>query len=146
MHAINGFREGMMTDLKAMRALVAEAYEARGHGNIDGVMSAFHADALFQIVGDKKVLPIAEAFRGHANVREAMNQFIASFEFIGREIISIIAEGDRAAVHSRLTIRFTPKNMTVTTEVVDLFKFKDGKILELTEFADTALIKELLSS
>ena len=46
-------------------------------------------------------------------------------------------------MHSRLTVRFVPKDLTFTTDVTDLFRFKDGKIIELVEFADTALIKHV---
>jgi ketosteroid isomerase-like protein len=132
-----------MADREVMRALIEQTYADRGKGDINGVMAAFHADALFELVGEQKVLAIAGAVRGQTMVREAMASFIANFEFIERRIISIIADDDRAAVHSRLKIRFTPKDLTFSTEVVDLFKFKEGKILELVEFADTALIKDI---
>jgi ketosteroid isomerase-like protein len=132
-----------MADRETMRKLVEQAYADRGSGNIEGLMSAFHADAVFELAGDKKVLALAGAVRSHPNVREAMTGFIGAFEFIKRDIISFIAEGDRAAVHSRLTIRFAPKDMTFTTELTDLFKFQDGKVIELVEFADTALMKEI---
>jgi len=134
-----------MTDLKAMQALVERAYEARGRGDIDGLMSAFHADAVFRFIGDEKLLEMAGAIHGHPNIREAMTGLIANFDFIDRHIISMIADGDRAAVHSRVKIRFAPKDLTFDTEITDLFKFQDGKVIELAEFADTALIKELLA-
>jgi ketosteroid isomerase-like protein len=54
-------------------------------------------------------------------------------------------DGDRAAVHSRFDVTFIPKNSTFTNEVLDLFKFADDKIIELLEFADTALIKDVTS-
>ena len=75
-----------------------------------------------------------------------MTGFIASFEFIKRDIISMIVDGDRAAVRCRLTVRFVPNDKTFTTELVDLFKIQDGKIIELVEFADTALIKEITAT
>jgi ketosteroid isomerase-like protein len=74
-----------------------------------------------------------------------MTEFIASFEFVSREILSMIVEGDNASVHSRLEVRFVPKDKKFTTEVVDLIKFQDEKIVELVEFADTALIKDIVS-
>ena len=132
-----------MTDRETMRKLIEQAYAERASGNLEGVMAAFHADAVFELVGDNKVLALAGAVRGHPNVREAITGFIGAFEFIKRDIISFIADGDRAAVHSRLTIRFVPRDITFTTELTDLFRFQDGKIAELVEFADTALLKEL---
>ena len=132
-----------MADREAMRKFVEQAYADRDGGHIDGLMTAFHADAVFELMGEKTVLPLAGAVRSHPNVREAMTGFIGTFQFIKREIISFIADGDRAAVHSRLTVRLLPKGEPFTTEITDLFKFQDGKIVELVEFADTALIKEM---
>ena len=134
-----------MTDREAMRKLVEQAYAERASGNLEGVMAAFHPDAVFELVGDNKILPLAGEVRGHPNVREAMVGFIDAFKFLKRDIIAFIAEGDRAAVHSRLEIRFAKTNVTFKTDVTDLFKFRDGKIIELVEFADTALIKDITS-
>ena len=70
---------------------------------------------------------------------------VVTFEFAHREILGMIIEGDDACVRSRLRIRYVPKNESFTSDVVDLFKFKDGKIAELVEFADTALVKQITS-
>jgi ketosteroid isomerase-like protein len=132
-----------MTDRDTVRKLIEEAYAARTRGDIDGVMTAFHADGVFCLAGDPKALALAGTVEGHSNVREAMSGFIASFEFIERDILSMIIEGDRAAVHSRLKMRAAATDRTFTTELVDLFKVEDGKVAMLMEFADTALIKEV---
>ncbi len=55
-------------------------------------------------------------------------------------------DGEQAAVHSRVKITFIPGDKTFTTDILDSFLFKDGKIVKLVEFADTALIKQLLSA
>ena len=132
-----------MADRETIRRLIEEAYAARSSGDIKGVMAGYHADGTFELAGEKRTLALAGAVEGHANVQEAMTGFIANFEFIKRDIICMIIDGDRAAVQSRLRIRWVKTDTTVTTDLVDLFKFKDGKIVELVEFADTALIKEL---
>jgi ketosteroid isomerase-like protein len=41
-------------------------------------------------------------------------------------------------------MRFIPKDRTVTTDILDLWKFENGKVVELVEFADTALINHLM--
>lgn len=132
-----------MTDRDTIRKLIEQAYAARGDGDIKGVMAGYHADGVFELAGDKNALPLAGVVKGHADVHQAMAGFIAAFEFIKRDIVSMLIDGDRAAVHSRLEIRLIPKDVTVTTELVDMFRFRDGKIVELVEFADTALIKQL---
>ena len=135
-----------MADRETVRKLIEQAYAARDKGDVDGVMTAFHADAVFCLAGERRTLELAGAVAGHSSVREAMCGFIAAFEFIKRDILSMIIDGDRAAVHSRLKIRATAKDVTFTTELVDLFKIEDGKVMMLTEFADTALIKEVTTA
>jgi ketosteroid isomerase-like protein len=134
-----------MTDREATRALIVGAYAARDRGDVEGLMSAFHPDAVFQLMGAKTALEVAGAVRGHTNVRASLGGFIEAFKFDKREIISFVIDGERAAVHSRFDATFIPKNRTFMNEVLDLFKFADGKIIELLEFADTALIKDVIS-
>jgi ketosteroid isomerase-like protein len=128
-------------DRNSMRALVEKAYAARDGGNVMGVVTAFHDDGVFHLAGDSKAFVLAGAIEGRPSLEQAMTQFTNNFTFSGRKILSFVAEGDRAAVHSRLTV--THKNGTFETDILDLFTFKDGKVSELIEFADTAMIKHV---
>jgi ketosteroid isomerase-like protein len=125
--------------------LIRQAYAARGKGDLEDLMAAFHSEAVFALIGDKNTLEVAGSIRGHRSVREAMEGFIATFQFSERQILSELVDGERAAVHSRFVVRYSPTNAMRTTEVMDLFKFQDGKIVELLEFADTAMIKDMMS-
>jgi ketosteroid isomerase-like protein len=134
-----------MGSREAMREVIQEVYAARGRGDLEGLMSGFHPDAVFTLVGDKAALDVAGSVRGHHSVMETLGGFIANFDFVERKILGELIEGDRAAVHSRLVVRYNPTNATRTTECLDLLRFQDGKIIELIEFADTALIKDMMS-
>jgi ketosteroid isomerase-like protein len=135
-----------MASREAMIEAINRAYDARARSDMDAVMAAFHADAVFELKGNKEVLEVAGASQGHPDVRAAMTGLIENFEFIKRDIVTETVEGDRVIVHSRVKIRFVPKDVVFTTELLDTFRFKDGKIIELIEFADTALLKSLVTS
>jgi ketosteroid isomerase-like protein len=126
---------------ESMRALVEKAYAERDSGNVMGVVKAFHDDGVFHLAGDSKAFVLAGAIEGHPSLEQAMTQFTRDFTFSGRKILSFVADGDRAAVHSRLTVKH--KNGAFDTDILDLFTFKDGKVSELIEFADTAMIKHV---
>ena len=130
-------------DSEAKRRLVEEAYAARAKGDIKKILAAFQPNGAFQLAGDTNTLNVLGAVEGHPQLEAVLTGLVKDYEFIKRDILSFTAEGDRAAVHSRLTIRFVPKNKTFSTELVDLFTFKDGKIASLVEFLDTALIASL---
>jgi len=135
-----------MASREAMIDTIYRAYDARDKGDIEGLMAAFHPNAVFEIKGEKDILQIAGPVQGHPSVRAAMTGFIETFEFMKRDIIDAMAEGDRIAIHSRLKVRFIRGDVVVTTDVLDKFKFEDGKIIELVEFADTALIKSFVNA
>jgi ketosteroid isomerase-like protein len=131
---------------EAILEVIKRAYEARGRGDLEGLMQAFHRDAVFTLIGDKKALDVTGTFHGHDQVREALRDFISSFDFLDRLILSDVIEGDRAAVHSCIVVRYGPTKETWTADCLDLFTFKDGKVIELVEFADTAQIRDVISS
>jgi ketosteroid isomerase-like protein len=134
-----------MGNREAMLKVTRRAYDARGKGELDGLVAAFHPDAVFTLVGDKRALEVTGSVHGHRDLRETFGGFIATFDFVERKILSEVIEGDRAAVHSRLVVRYKPTGEIRATDVVDLLKFQDGKIIELIEFADTALIRDMIS-
>jgi ketosteroid isomerase-like protein len=135
-----------MTSRDEMLETIMQAYKAREEGNIEGLMAAFHPNAVFDLKGDKRNLEVAGTVEGHSNVRAALSHFIEVFQFKKRDILDIIVDGDRAAVHSRLEVSFVPNNKSFTSDVLDIFRFDGGKIIKLEEFTDTALIKAVVTS
>jgi ketosteroid isomerase-like protein len=133
-----------MLDREQIKGLIDQAYRARDAQDIDGTMAVFHPEAQFQLAGSDEHSKAAIAVRGHHEFREALVGLVAAFQFVERTRLRILIDGDHAAVHSRVRLRFIPKNLTVTTDILDLFRVADGKIIELIEFVDTALVNELM--
>ena len=133
-----GSREDMLD-------VIRRAYAARGAGDVKGLVAAFHPEGSFSLVGDKSALHLTGSVQGHPTLLAAFGQFIDNFDFQKREILAELVDGDRVAVHSRMVIRFNPSGKVFSTEILDLFRFQDGNIIDLTEFADTALVKAIVS-
>jgi ketosteroid isomerase-like protein len=133
-----------MTDREAIKAMIGRTYEARRTNDLEGLLALFHPEARFELAGSKQHTQAVGAAQGHQELRMMLASLIAAFQFVGRDIIATVIEGNQAAVHSRVTVRFIPKDQTVTTDLLDLWKFQDGKIVELVEFADTALVNHLM--
>ena len=95
-----------MGNREAMLELIGRAYAARGRGDLDELMTAFHPKAAFTLAGDKRTLEVTGTVQGHRSLRETLAGFIATFDFVQREILSEVIEEDRAAVHSRLVVRY----------------------------------------
>jgi uncharacterized protein (TIGR02246 family) len=133
-----------MTDRETIQALINQGYDARKTGDVEGIMALFHPDGKFELAGSKTHTAAAGIAQGHTALRTTLTGLTSAFEFVQRDFINIVIDGERAAVHSRVKLRFIPKDRTVTTDLLDLWKFENGKVVELVEFADTAMINDLM--
>ncbi len=124
---------------------IRRAYAARDRGALDDLMAEFDPEAVFTLAGDEGCEGVAGSACGVPQVRERMAQLIDTFQFRERRVLTELVDGDRAAVHSRVTVRCAPKNVEQETEILDLFRLRDGKVIELIEFADTAVAAKMLS-
>ncbi|XUM19948.1 nuclear transport factor 2 family protein [Bradyrhizobium oligotrophicum S58] len=134
-----------MEDREVLLKQVRRAYKARDTGALEDMMAECHPDVVFTLAGDRNATQVLGSMCGHPQVKDALAKLIDTFEFAHRNILTELVDNDRVAVRSRLTVRSCPTNMTRETEILDLFRIQDGKIVELIEFADTALIQAMVS-
>ncbi|MEW6147582.1 MAG: nuclear transport factor 2 family protein [Bradyrhizobium sp.] len=127
-----------------MLAVIRAGYAARDGGDTDSLVTAFHPEGAFTLMGDKSALELTGRMEGHPTLRDAFKKLTDDFRFEGREFLAELVDGDRVAIHSRVDVRYVPSGQTTRTEILDLFRIQDGKIVELIEFADTAQIKAMI--
>jgi hypothetical protein len=88
-------------DRDATKALLERVYEARRTDDIEGIMTVFHPDGKFELAGSKEAFAIAGVSQGHQELRATLTGLITNFQFVQRDILGILIDDDRAAVHSR---------------------------------------------
>jgi ketosteroid isomerase-like protein len=135
-----------MTDRAEIERIIHTAYAARKAGDLDAIGKVFAGNAVFRVSGSSAASPVALKAEGAKSMQSALKEMITVFEWVDQEILSIVVEGQKAAVHWRGTIRSTATGETVKTELVDLFEIDGGRISSLTEFCDTALAARLMGA
>jgi ketosteroid isomerase-like protein len=135
-----------MTDRSAVEKLLKEAYAARKRGDIDAVCACFAANSSFVMAGARAASPIAVECNDRTTFRTVMSGMIKTFEWLDHEILSMIIDGSKAAVHWRGRIRSTLTGDEVVTDLVDVITVADGRIQSLIEFSDTALAAKLMGA
>ena len=108
--------------------LLAELYEARAAGALERLCALFGPDAVFKISGSSDGKPIALAARGTEEVRSWLAVLVKTFRLTRHEILSMVIDGPRAAVHWRASIHSRITGASVPTELVDLVEMRDGRI------------------
>lgn len=135
-----------MTDRAQIESLLKEAYAARKRGDVEAITQAFVPNPHFELAGARQTSPIAIRCTEGSQFRTLMAGMIRTFEFLDHEILAMIIEGDRAAVHWRSRMRSGVTGEEVVTELVDLITIENGKIASFVEFCDTALAARMMAA
>jgi ketosteroid isomerase-like protein len=112
----------------AFERLLSELYDARAAGALERLCALFGPDAVFKISGSSDGKPIALAARGTEEVRSWLAVLVKTFRLTRHEILSMVIDGDRAAVHWRASIHSRVTGASVPTELVDLVEVRAGRI------------------
>jgi ketosteroid isomerase-like protein len=131
-----------MASRKAIEKVVREIYAARKRGDYDAMAEMCTPRASFRIAGATEHSPAAGTTRGRAALRERFAA-LAQFAFANQKMLTIIADGDRAAVHWRAKVTYKPTGKSEVTEFCDLWTVRNGKMTSLVQFIDTALARHL---
>jgi len=118
----------------AFDRLLRELYVARVRGDLDAVCGSFLNDARFEIAGASRGSPTVVTSVGLDQFRPLLALMIKTFKISEQSILSIIIDGEKAAVHWRATVHSRITGATVATELVDLVEVRDDLISSYIEF------------
>ena len=123
-----------MTDRQETEQLLRDLYTARVRGDVDGVCEKFTASAHFQIAGASHSTPVAVTATGASQYRPLLAIMIKTFKLSDEEIVTLLIDGAKAAVHWRAKIFSRLTGTMVVTELVDMIEIRDGRIGSYIEF------------
>ena len=135
-----------MTARDDIEAILRAAYAARVEGDLDGTLRAFADGVHFSLAGSAAASPVPVGATGIAAVRELMRRLVESFRFHDARMVDLVVEGEKAAVHWHVRVSAASGGDPVETDLMDPVEFRDGKIVSLRQFADTALASRLLGA
>ncbi len=123
-----------LTEQRArFEGVLRELYAARAAGGLERLCDLFCAEAVFKISGSSDGKPIAIAARGSGEIRSWLTVLVKAFRFAHYEIVSIVIDGSKAAVHWRADIHSRITGLSVPTQLVDLIEEREGHIVSYVE-------------
>jgi ketosteroid isomerase-like protein len=123
-----------MMDRAEFEQLLRRLYLARVNGDVAGLCRLFAEDAQFRIAGSSDGKPIAISARGVSEVRAWLTVMVKTFRLSNQSVLSMLVEGEGAAVHWRANIHSRVTGAVVATELVDLIRVRDSCITSYSEF------------
>jgi ketosteroid isomerase-like protein len=114
--------------------LLRDLYAARLGGDLEALCRTFAKDSRLEIAGASYASPMAIKAAGLSEIRTWLALLVKTFQLSDPEILSMIIDGEAAAVHWRARIRSKITGAAVLTELVDVIRVRDGRIASYTEF------------
>jgi ketosteroid isomerase-like protein len=112
---------------------VTELVDAWNQRNIDGFLRFFDADC--EVVFPPEV-PEPGPFRGHAQLREWIEGFLAAWESHRVEVVEVIETDDTAVAMLRSILLGTGSRIAMEQTDAHVFEFRGGKIASWRNFGD----------
>ena len=117
--------------------IVQSGYQKFGSGDVEGLLKLFASDIKWT-VPEIENAPFAGSRQGLENVGQFFKQLSGAediTEFVPNEFI---ASGDRVVVLGKSTATVRETGRTYSTDWVHVFRLRDDKVTEFTDFFDNA--------
>lgn len=130
-----------MDELETVRAVFEEGWSQQ---NFEPIKSAFVEDFRFHVGGTTQAMSLDD-------LRETVRRWHIGFPDLRFDVESVVASGDRAAVHASLrgTHRgpwggLEATGRSISVEHMFFFRFEDGRIAEVWELLDRSELRRQL--
>jgi ketosteroid isomerase-like protein len=127
---------------EATRAAVRELYDAYARRDLDRVAQFIDDEVDWIIYAPVELFAFAGQRRGKAAVMAALGKIAEDF-LLERYVPKIvIVEGDRAAVMSDVAFKQRATGRTLSFQIANFLRLRDGRVIEFREFANTFDVAE----
>lgn len=126
-----------MSSREEIEQLVTRFYAIRNAQDVDGTMACIDNSCTFRLVGTDGLDPLTRIADTPEKLRGAAEAFIAAWDISKLDNASLHVDGETAFVHRVGSATFMPTGATIETEIMDKITFRDGRVVEYLQFADT---------
>lgn len=99
-------------------------------------------DVVWRSVGPPNQLPFARTFQGRDGVRAYLRALTGDWEMISYRVNELIGQRDRVVALADVCFCHRRTGKLVATLKADVFRLRDGRIVDFCEFFDTAAAVE----
>jgi uncharacterized protein len=119
-------------------AVLREIYDAYSSGSPDKLLNAMTDDVRFGLVAQRQHFRFGGIRNGRRWANRVISQINEDYQWLKYEVREFIAQGDRVVALTGGRVKHRASGVVMTVDLVDVFRMKDGKIVEFTEHFDTA--------
>jgi ketosteroid isomerase-like protein len=118
-------------------------FEDRRRGDHERVLAAMSRDVVYEIVGAWDLYPHSGRREGTDAIRAVLRDQHTNFETLDSVLDDIFMEGETVVVRRTARLRHRGTNAVGNVRVINYLRFREGRIIEFSEYPDTAMVARL---
>jgi ketosteroid isomerase-like protein len=130
-------------DREMIEHRIQTIFERRAEGDLPGIMDYAADDIVYSTRGLWTLYPFSQPVRSKALVGQMLAMIEVMYENFGSTIHELVIDGDRAALHRTSRMRNRGTGALLSVDVCDFMRFRDGMVIEFSEYPDSAAIARL---
>ncbi|MDE2363042.1 MAG: nuclear transport factor 2 family protein [Hyphomicrobiales bacterium] len=142
MQSDNASRKLAEVDRELIEQRIHALAEMRARGDMAGMLEFAAPDIVFK-GGTWLSYPLNARFEGREACKALSHAVLVAYENLGSTINKLLIDGDRVALHRTARIRNRGTGKTVSVEICNFLRFRDGLVVEFSEYPDTAAVARL---
>ena len=144
MQSVDALRKLGDVDRVMIEHRVRAMIEYREAGDIGSMLAHVAPDILCHSQGHWSLVLFPRPVVGKASVAEAYRMLNIKYENLGSEVHEFLIDGDRVSLHRTTSVRNRGTSQVFTFDVINFARFRDGLIVEFSEYADVAAREPML--
>lgn len=125
-------------NVEVMRRVYERWHESKGE-DVNSWFDAMDERVSFRSIGSGAAgLEFTSERKSRSEVRDYLEELVRDWQMIFYIVDEFIAQGDRVVMLGRCSWRFRATDKVFESPKADFTRLRDGKIVEFTEFFDTA--------
>jgi uncharacterized protein len=131
-----------MPDTERNLDIIRGVYERYTAGDLDSIIESVADDVVWRSVGPPERLRFAKVYQGRDGVRAFFQALTEDWELISYKVNEFIAQGDRVVALTDACLCHKGTGKIIATSIADVFRLRDGRIVDFCEFFDSAAAVE----
>ena len=124
----------------AHKDAIRRVLKAYGEGDVQPVLALLHRDIVWTSQAPPAMFRFGGAHNGHAEARLGISTIAADYTIHAYEVGELVGEGDVVWLTATLDVTEHKSKSRFPITLVSRWQFRDGQVLSLTEYYDTATI------
>jgi uncharacterized protein len=138
----NAARKLSKIDRELIEVRVRALLDLRSNNNVLEMLKYVAPDVQYK-VGSWRAYPFHASRTGIEELAELGRAVVVAYENLGSTINELVIDGDRVAIQRTAKIRNRGTGKTIDVEICNFIRFRDGLVVEFSEYPDTVAFAKL---